>query len=540
MKNTIKYAGIAAATLLAVAPVVAPVVGSTTSIQTALAADASGERNKDKDIKSAADKYFAEFGNQELASDKFKDLTALTTKDRAFVPDAKDNTKDGKITFVKYADFTATKLGQSVGTPGSVYNDVLSNEKNNVSVSVSFDGIKTVGDFDVLQKALANGSRDSFKVTISLDYKDSEGSQINVAHSATYTNKEVVSTVTTKATAKYTTPYEIKTGSSVYDTKYSTSSDLKITDQDGKALATNGVDLQGLFTSLNGVTKAVNGIKAYVPSSTTKDANVAPATDTKSDFTSVKDGDFQDTKFKDAGKTYYQPITVNFANSSALGEFMNAYSDKTTTNKDGKYTLTINGQNINNIVSNVSAVDEANTAVTVVREIKVVDKTTTNPTPDGNKWTYTDSKGVVIVNKDVVATLHNDKNELIKNRQLASNSGWITGKYRVNENGVKQYQVSTHEWVSSTDVHLEDKGSSSNGFFTEITKVPNTHVVSLGGITGYVYTLFREDGSVVKQRHLASGTAWRVDKVAKDADGNTYYRVSTNEWVIQGDGVSYK
>ena len=43
-----------------------------------------------------------------------------------------------------------------------------------------------------------------------------------------------------------------------------------------------------------------------------------------------------------------------------------------------------------------------------------------------------------------------------------------------------------------------------------------------------------------KERGLPGDSEWTADKKATDAEGNTYYRVSSNEWVISGDGVTVK
>lgn len=532
MKNTIKYAGIAAATLLAVAPVVAPVVGSTTSIQTALAADSKVDTPKEIET------FFSQFGDKEVKS--FDDL-------------AKDETY-AKAT--AYSDFIANgNKFYELRKNNALEAPKLSTEKVTVAALGKDKSALSANDFRAVVK---DGAEKTITFQITVSYKNDKGTEDTKSTlvKVTKTDAPVVETNEVKQiNATFDNPYKVALDSKTLAVKLSGSAKVTLTSQDKKEIKTNGLELSGLYKSFSGAKNLTEG-----------------------DL-------YKDAKFTEKGKTYYQAVTVDIplaalgtvAGSTDKNKFV-AIEDIATNYEAGKdgYAITINGvaaaKNAYTAVNGTPATaatedktpgkdtdtstpstgaetpatrtvtpakEEVPNKITFIRTITVGD-TTTNPTPDGDKWTYTDSKGVVIVNKDVVATLHNDKNELIKNRQLASNSGWITGKYRVNENGVKQYQVSTHEWVSETDVHLEDKGSSSNGFFTEITKVPNTHVVSLGGITGYVYTLFREDGSVVKQRHLASGTAWRVDKVAKDADGNTYYRVSTNEWVIQGDGVSYK
>jgi hypothetical protein len=70
-----------------------------------------------------------------------------------------------------------------------------------------------------------------------------------------------------------------------------------------------------------------------------------------------------------------------------------------------------------------------------------------------------------------------------------------------------------------------------------VTKLANNKVINLS-TPGTVYFLYNKDGVRSDVRSLAGGSAWQIDKTATDAAGNTYYGVSTNEFVKAGEGVS--
>lgn len=76
----------------------------------------------------------------------------------------------------------------------------------------------------------------------------------------------------------------------------------------------------------------------------------------------------------------------------------------------------------------------------------------------------------------------------------------------------------------------------SNGL-TNITKLSGYNTVTLAGPSGFVYSLFSAEGKK-SNRGLAGETAWYTDETAQDANGNTYYRVSTDEWVQYTDNVT--
>jgi hypothetical protein len=201
--------------------------------------------------------------------------------------------------------------------------------------------------------------------------------------------------------------------------------------------------------------------------------------------------------------------------------------------------ITINGEEYSGgLLSKVW--DKINNSVTLTRVIDV----------GLDNWTDTSINGVVttpVVNmgdSSIITPLYDSKGNKISGRALAQGTDWFTDTKRINNNGGEvMYRVSTNEWVKAADVSYADKDTSGGGDtgdtsgLTSITDLPTGSTVSLAGPAGFVYSLYGVDGSI-GTRGLAGDSAWIADKTAKDANGNVYYRVSTDEWIMQGTGVT--
>lgn len=143
-------------------------------------------------------------------------------------------------------------------------------------------------------------------------------------------------------------------------------------------------------------------------------------------------------------------------------------------------------------------------------------------TDEEDGWTYYKDPGIVVTKPDQeYYSLNNRANDTIKNRALMEKTSWITDQYRTNRQGVKQYRVATNEWIDSHDV-----------IFTKNVK----QIVNVDETAPY-YSLYTIYGQLVQNRALEQKTSWFSDKVAYADDGTVYYRVATNEWVKQIDGV---
>ncbi|MFD1418416.1 bacterial Ig-like domain-containing protein [Companilactobacillus keshanensis] len=106
----------------------------------------------------------------------------------------------------------------------------------------------------------------------------------------------------------------------------------------------------------------------------------------------------------------------------------------------------------------------------------------------------------------------------VANRQLVHDSDWMVGLAVQNSEGTF-YQVSTSEWVKAEDmwafkpiadeVYANDPNNTA--VFSTVDENKNTDI------------------------NISYQTAWLVDRVAVDNDGNTWYRVGTSNYVKSSD-----
>ncbi|KRM18582.1 hypothetical protein FD31_GL000063 [Companilactobacillus nantensis DSM 16982] len=85
--------------------------------------------------------------------------------------------------------------------------------------------------------------------------------------------------------------------------------------------------------------------------------------------------------------------------------------------------------------------------------------------------------------------------------------------------GVTYYQLSDGNWIKANDVQ------KTADYLTTIQTHSNSNK-----------NLYKLDGSLITDRGLAKATDWKVDKLSF-INGTKYYRVATNEWVKADDGI---
>ena len=108
-------------------------------------------------------------------------------------------------------------------------------------------------------------------------------------------------------------------------------------------------------------------------------------------------------------------------------------------------------------------------------------------------------------------------------RILGANTDWlITGRV-VTPEGDLYYQVSTYEYVKASDMQVKSEVDESSKHRIIKANNPESFAVPL--------MAFKDDKPVRGNRGLSNNSFWAVDKT-KVYDGHTYYRVSTNEWII--------
>ena len=165
------------------------------------------------------------------------------------------------------------------------------------------------------------------------------------------------------------------------------------------------------------------------------------------------------------------------------------------------------------------------------RYVYFLDKSTDNNNTDDDEWTYFKAPGIVTTKTDQNYYYMNHKDDsAVENRTLAKDSSWLTDQYRTNREGVKQYRVATDEWVDSNSVIF------TQNVITGISSIKG--VVNLDSTNAY-YMLYTKEGNVVGNRALKEKSSWLVDEVGRDAQGNVYYRVASNEWVKVVPGVYF-
>ncbi|MQS53417.1 hypothetical protein [Companilactobacillus mishanensis] len=476
MKNNIKYAGIAAAALLAVAPIAAPVL-TTTNTQVAQAATSSITADQQK----AVDQLFSMFNDVNYESSA--DVPTFTSILNNY----------GKDNAVTYSALTAMPFMNKV-LDNKVLGTDYTNKINDAGVTFGLVGYKNgkALSSSEFQLSINDLKTNKLPMSIQITAYDKDGNALDGSQSViNFTNSGVVTEAPTALNLTFTDPMDVAVNSTTSAPKYSSSVDPEVVDQNGNDIdITSATPSQNLYTS----------------------ADAALADNGKNTFT--------DSTFKTAGNTYYQPVTVLLKDTTLVNKIGPNYQN----GKEG-YTITLNGGKA--ITANY---DTKAGTLTYVRSIVVG-----NAVTDGD-WVTTPSKGVVTV-KSSLAHLYNDDNKMTT-RSLAPASGWQTDSYRTNsKTGQKQWHVSTHEWVNDTDVTFDDGTVTGDGLgnFQNF----DMKILTLDGPAGFVYTLFKADGTNAT-RGLAGLTAWQTDRSATDAAGNTYYRVSTDEWVRMGSGVTVK
>ncbi|WP_334332082.1 hypothetical protein [Companilactobacillus sp. HBUAS59544] len=493
MKKSIKYAGIAAATLLAVAPVAAPVVSQAADSDDSTVVT-TPDYNKQQD---SADAFKSSLYTETPASTLYGENAAKTSVQQGKMSIATFNTEEAGLVKAAIGQTDIDNIGKSA------YVTVSAKTTKGAAITTDYD----------LNKILTDTTQPEVEFTVTLNFTNTNG----VADSRTATVKATKSSTSavdmTSAKATFTTPLSVALNTTVTSSTLDASNDAKIVDQNGNSVLTAGSTVKAGNGFFNTYTQAIEAAKAG-SEDTNQAASVKPDTTVEPNGTSV---------FTKAG-TYYQVVTFTGATGTALDQFIKNYNLDPST-----YSVYVNGALASAGYDFVSGTTAAgNTTLKFVRAINVSNTT--------DQWTVSDTTGVVTTKSDhSVYTLKDGDNNTIVNRGLAANTAWKTDKVRVNQDGVKQYRVATNEWINADDVNYGET-VTSNGL-TDIKAASG--VATLTKPAGYVMSLFGDDGNVL-DRGLASGTAWRVDKTAKDAAGNTYYRVATGEWLQAGEGVSFK
>ncbi|MQS53415.1 hypothetical protein [Companilactobacillus mishanensis] len=514
----IKYAGLTTATLLAVAPVVfqTTTVDAATNVTTKAAIN-PGMLNP---LQSVAD-FWNNFSNKYLlkyipiddgkVQKEVPNLTGMTydgTTNQSSMDSLDDMMHKQFNHAVSFDQFMNTNLLDPVASKEAMQVLGSPNKSSlNYLYKITPADSETESDFrykydDVLNKG--NGAQLTFGLQVI--YKGKDGNPKNgkeiARTSITVTNNRAIVAPATELHVNFDSPLNVEVGSKTVDAKLSNTVNASVTNQDGTMMPFSAVPGEIYQTEDGARTRTGN----IVTSST----------------------------FNNKGDKFYQPVMISFKNADVD---VNAIYNKMVNDKSN--LITFNGN-----TATSTNVDTTNKTITYIRVVTVGEEPTTIDRPDevNDGWSINNLHGVVTV-RDEAGPLYNDDNK-ITSRSIDAHTGWQTDKYRINnESGEIQYRVSTHEWVNSDMVDFvqtEANEATSETAMTNITDLQGHHVISLSGADkDKVYPLYNTNGKKLT-RNLGQGSAWQTDKQATDSEGNTVYRVSTDEWVRLEAGVSFK
>lgn len=140
--------------------------------------------------------------------------------------------------------------------------------------------------------------------------------------------------------------------------------------------------------------------------------------------------------------------------------------------------------------------------------------TPAKPTITAHKTTFRTNK---------TTQLFNIEGKAVRNRALMANTSWAVDK-QMTLNGTTYYRVATNEWAKVSD-GAEDTYIAMEVFSKTITTSGNTPK-----------RLYTSNGELIGNRALAPNTPWFSDN-SLTKNGQTLYRVATNEWVRAEDLV---
>lgn len=135
-----------------------------------------------------------------------------------------------------------------------------------------------------------------------------------------------------------------------------------------------------------------------------------------------------------------------------------------------------------------------------------------------------------------ITSLVDSTGKAVQNRALGKDTDWQLGKI-ININGNTYYQVATDEYALSTNITVINSDSTSTDTNnnantdtnTNTTTDKDTDTTKIGTLS-YAAKVVDPDGNATGQV-LPAGSAWKLG-VTKNIDGNDYYQVASNAYVI--------
>lgn len=539
MKKSIKYSGIICATLLFASPVFTPLVQSTE-----VYADESDGQATNIDV-SRLKSIANEFTSGNVRRDFYPDLVNRI-ESTSGLPEVEDYTY-----FATSCDFY-----EEITNSMLPYSDVDYLTNNNVIISLKIydSNGKQITTEDELKNLQDNKSE--FSMDVDLLYQN--GSKWNLVEGKKGLKFNVLDKSTKSVNLSYKSRITIKEGTPLQSSTMSHTMYSSEIDDLGRYLSPKLTDMGNNrsiylpFFASKSSAYSYFSVKKYARGFYFDGSDVLKEVHPElfNGGDRIFNGSSADFSL-DMGDTfkvgtYYRPIALSFGD--------NVPSDRNIKQTEG-YNLV---SNVDSIVSGESDPDSLKFTVNgkplgkaiqdldmdiltsegyivLVQEVDVVpDK----PTPSKNNTNSNENtviSGIVTTHKDAKHyALYNDDNKKVTNRSLMANSSWKTDKLRT-VNGVKQYRVSTHEWVNASDVDFIADGAITENMIVKNLSTPKEISLATNHRT---YALQNSKKEVSKVRALSGGTNWKVDKIGTDMHGGIYYGVSTDEYVKADDGVS--
>ena len=534
-KSSLMGASVVAAALLAAAPVVAPVASLATPATQEVKADAQSDR----------DEAINKIQQQSTGTTLTNDNPATVGSVNHFVIQMFGNIND--LQAGNYISKTDPKRISDADSAIRVNGTNLAT--NNPFLSYFLNGSRGVDLITTANAAAANDLR----YTLRFDYSGAIGtasSQVKssddvnrLRHDLTTNGGKITMTMQlydgsanklSNGVVTSTVSYNVNNNRAAY-VSYNDSLNAKVNDSASIfGLSNSFVNGGGKILNYNGqdITQA-----AYDAGAIT----VTPLLDSNNHLADAS-GAIVDNNFVRKG-TYYQTIRID------LGAAHVDVPDNQWADAVDNGLITVNGQkpSLNNADAKVFLTTPGHTTVDqgqIGRAGVLVLKRTVN-VGSANLATKDEKvNGVVTVNTSDITTapLYDEAGNVIVDRSLPNKSRWQTDiKRTVYANGQVFYRVSTHEYIRADQVTFTANDASNSSDSTikgDVVVTPSEGVFTMDHLGALLWSKSDDNNSmtVIADRYLPAKSAWRADKKAV-VNGNTFYRVSTNEWVKADKGT---
>lgn len=540
-KFSVQKTSLVLAALLAVAPMAATVTPAVaTETNTVSTAGSSGsvdlnEKQDNKAILQSVQKLKPGFISQQNIDDNSSlnyiaymasNIKPVSTDNPAKIFDpevpgsfATKNAGGAVINSAKVNDYFINSLFQKSSLPdlSAEHQDNLAKVKFSLTVYTESSDGKTITELNDSTKPNANSEGDFVQSV--LDMKKDPGSSLNLEYQFYDQNGKSLGDEA-KITSKYV--YQAPVFTKAVSANISSTTTPAQTGDSLSLYRKNLADDVRLYDAAgHEITSKVTGALSLV-----------------SDIKDSKGQTVTDSIFTQPGE-YQQQATINF--KSILGK-----DNYEAALQKGGITVFVDGNNKPlKLNANSTGFDAATGVYTYTRKINVTGDPINKP-QENKKPVISDVavNGIVTVKDGAassVAQLYDPNGNVIVDRALPARTSWITGQKRT-INGVDYYQVSTEEYVKASLVDYKVKTEKSitvnviTGYI-DYTKIPaNVFRVTAGGFT----SLWRvsNDGTsmIVKpDRFVPYHSDWKTAQIAV-VDGQTFYQVSTNEWIRSENG----